>query len=1163
MISSAERLRQIRTFEQLVEYLSDELNWPIEQGNFDDLVFEWDPDELGIDPKNAVKIQEIKQLRPLITGQPWGIFFIKFAPKQLPIVVLRRILGQLVVHKRASARKADQKTWAAQDLLFISAHGEGGDRELTFAHFSDPSPATTLPTLRVLGWDEKNTNRKLDHVAEVLRERLSWPAQPENDLAWRNTWSAAFELRPREVIGTTKELSVRLAELARVIRERISGVLAIESEQGPITQLMKAFRESLVHDLDADSFADMYAQTIAYGLLSARIADPRSQTADDLAAHLRTSPFLQELMEAFLKVGGRRGKIGGPGIDFDELGVSEVVELLNDPNTHMQDIVRNFGDRNPQEDPVIHFYELFLKEYDARKRMQRGVFYTPRPVVSYIVRSVDELLRTKCGLEDGLADITTWGEMAERHKGLRIPKGVPPGQGFVQILDPATGTGTFLVEAIDLIHKTLVAKWGQQGHNETKISGMWNEYVPRYLLPRLHGYELLMAPYAIAHLKIALKLGDTGYHFRDKERVRVYLTNSLEPAGDMSQQALSGLLPALAHEAQAVREIKRSQQFTVVIGNPPYAVEGMNKNSWIERLMDLYREDVRNEHNIQLLSDDYAKFLRLAHSLVAASGCGVVGMITKNTYLNTTAFRGLRKHLLSDFQVAVLDLRGKLYGKTPAGTPDTNVFEIRVGVAVLFAWRDAQSSLGTTFLHNELNGLGAEKLALLASLGFSTTTWASLPVDGTQWILEPLTRGKDDEGALNEYLTFVPLLELAVGQSNAGESQGFRWGGGVKTNRDFFLVGFTRREVERNLEVLASPTAISKVREELALKDGRYWNTARERRKLSHLDWKSRIFPYLYGPFDGRFVAHIPQLIEIGRGGASKRLMRHFQVTKNIGLVLKRRNLENSYHHAFVTRWTSDINCLGGQTYVIPLEVTSEGATLLETGSGGGSSSWNFSPGIDLLLKQTGVAPSSPYDVLSYVYAVLHSPFYRARYGRELRKDFPRLPLPGNIELFRELARLGDELIALHLLESPSLKDLSNTFTGSKEPKVQRIGWSAETVWLDAPATKRGEPATSGAVGFRGVRETVWKFHIGGYQVCEKWLKDRKGRKLLAGEIEQYNRIVVALSETIRIMGEIDHIIEANGGWLGAFQAGALAAAVPLRKVAEDRQPPYEDSSAS
>ena len=247
---------------------------------------------------------------------------------------------------------------------------------------------------------------------------------------------------------------------------------------------------------------------------------------------MRTNPFLRELMETFLKVGGRRGKAGGPGIDFDELGVSEVVELLDDAN--MEAVVRDFGDRNPQEDPVIHFYELFLKEYDAKKRIQRGVFYTPRPVVSYIVRSVDELLRTEFGLEDGLADTATWGEMAERHKDLEIPDGRLARPGLRPDPRPRRRHRHFPRRGHRPDPPHARRQVGAQGHGEKKIEALWNEYVPEHLLPRLHGYELLMAPYAIAHLKIGLKLYETGYRFGSDERARIYLTNALEPAHDFS-----------------------------------------------------------------------------------------------------------------------------------------------------------------------------------------------------------------------------------------------------------------------------------------------------------------------------------------------------------------------------------------------------------------------------------------------------------------------------------------------------------------------------------------------------------------------------------------------------------------------------------------------------
>jgi hypothetical protein len=443
-------------------------------------------------------------LRPLAPGQPWGIFFVKFEPKRLPVVALRRILSQVVLKKRATAKAAEHAAWAADDLLFVSNYGEGDARHITFAHFSQSADRPDLPTLKVLGWDNLDTPLHISDVADRLTRDLAWPDDPDDAKSWRQTWRAAFTLGHREVVTTSRDLSVRLAELARAIRDRIRTAMAIETDKGPLKTLMKAFQVTLVHDLDAAGFADMYAQTIAYGLLSSRIADPKSRTADDFAAHMRTNPFLRELMQTFLHIGGRRGKAGGPGIDFDELGVSEVMDLLDHAN--MEAVVRDFGDRNPQEDPVIHFYELFLKEYDAKKRIQRGVFYTPRPVVSFIVRSTDELLRTEFGLTDGLADTTSWAEIVQRRPGLTIPEGTPSEQPFVQILDPATGTGTFLVEVIDLIHKTLVAKWRAQGHGEKKVEALWNEYVPMHLLPRLHGYELLMAPYAIAHLKIGLKL---------------------------------------------------------------------------------------------------------------------------------------------------------------------------------------------------------------------------------------------------------------------------------------------------------------------------------------------------------------------------------------------------------------------------------------------------------------------------------------------------------------------------------------------------------------------------------------------------------------------------------------------------------------------------------
>lgn len=414
-------LARIKRFDQLVAYLRDEMDWPIEGEDCEDLTFEYTPEELGIDAQSAAKIQDIKRLRPLAAEQPWGIFFVKFEPKRLPVVALRRILSRVVLKKQAAANSDERAAWQMADLLFISNYNDEEERRISFAHFVQDDDWGDLPTLKVLGWDSDDTGLHLDHVASKLTTKLRWPDDVSDVASWRTTWASAFTERNREVVTTSKQLAERLADLARRTRQKANAALAIESPKGPLRTLMDAVKKALIHDLDEDGFADMYAQTIAYGLLSARISRPAGLTADNMADMVPvTNPFLKEMLESFLRLGGRRrsGK-GWTGIDFDELGINEIVQLLRE--VKIGAVLRDFGDRNPEEDPVIHFYESFLKEYDAKKRMQRGVFYTPRPVVSYIVRSVHELLQTEFGLADGLADTTTWGEMLEKHPGLKLP----------------------------------------------------------------------------------------------------------------------------------------------------------------------------------------------------------------------------------------------------------------------------------------------------------------------------------------------------------------------------------------------------------------------------------------------------------------------------------------------------------------------------------------------------------------------------------------------------------------------------------------------------------------------------------------------------------------------------------------------------------------------
>ena len=329
-------VRTIKTFPQLVKYLRDELDWPIESTDFEELTFDYAADELGLDAKTAVKVKEIKQLRPLETKQPWGIFFVNFEPRKLPVIALRRILRSLVLKKRQSSNKSQQATWQLHDLVFISSYGETNHRDITFAHFSEDLEHGDLPVLRVLGWDDQDTALHSAYTEKMLKERLRWPKDSRDLEKWRSSWSSAFTLRHMQVIRTSKELAIQLADLASKIRKRVKAVLAIESEKGSLRKLHAAFKSALIHDLTEDDFADMYAQTISYGLLTARVSRPAGLATDTLKDVVPvTNPFLKELLETCLTVGGRKGKV-----NFDELGISEVVELLQ--NAEMEAVLRDF-----------------------------------------------------------------------------------------------------------------------------------------------------------------------------------------------------------------------------------------------------------------------------------------------------------------------------------------------------------------------------------------------------------------------------------------------------------------------------------------------------------------------------------------------------------------------------------------------------------------------------------------------------------------------------------------------------------------------------------------------------------------------------------------------------------------------------------------------------
>ena len=967
-------------------------------------------------------------------------------------------------------------------------------------------------------------------------------------------------------ISGPKELAQRMAALARLVRRLISETFAVEPDKGDLHDQLKAFRETLIPDLDPDKFADMYAQTICYGLFASKCnTEPASVFARESAAdHLpKTNPFLRQLFH----------HIVGPDLNERvKWAVEQLVFLLN--KADIGAILKDFGKRTRQEDPVVHFYETFLAEYDPKLRKSRGVYYTPEPVVSYIVRSVDWLLKEKFGKPEGLADPT------------------------VMILDPACGTGTFLYAVIKLIHERIRAK-GQYG--------AWSSYVQRNLLPRIFGFELLMAPYAVAHLKLGLLLRETGYDFSGEERLGIFLTNTLEEAAKKSDMLFARWI---SEESNAAAAIKKDEPVMVVLGNPPYAVSSVNNGEWIRGLVhDYYFVDGQplGERNPKSLQDDYVKFIRWSQWRLERTGAGIHAYISNHGYLDNPTFRGMRQQLMRAFdELYLLDLHGNSNKREtcPDASKDENVFDIQQGVAIGIFTRlpssptrhsersEESSSPAARVLHSDLWGLREAKYRTLAAKDVMQTDSSGLSPQTPFYLFTPQDVSLKTEYGGTAAINDVFTLENA----------------GLVTGRDSLTIAWSTTELwDRLSSFCALPAPEARLRYDLC-DDTEEWRT-----ELAQQDVRdsgpahSSVTTILYRPFDLRLTYYTGN----PRGFHSRprrEVMSHMLNGRNLGLVTVRQVAEGIFDHVLATRWIVDNRATSsnkGYARLLPLYLYPEAGRKgeqrrLEDTS---SSPWptgkdgrrpNLSPpfvaemetklglkfvpegaegSLECGSEAAALSPSrpagkagaalpqskgvfTPEDVFNYIYAIFHSPTYRKRYAEFLKIDFPRVPLTSDKKLFRKLCALGAELVGLHLLESPKVNDFVTKYPKKGSDTVDKVTYLDPTVIPTEGAKRRSggisseagetppiaalrrgdrkEPSGDKSAGrvyindeqyFEGVKPEWFEFHIGGYQVLQKWLKDRKGRKLSNDDITHYQRVVVAIQETIRLMSEIDKAI--------------------------------------
>jgi predicted helicase len=780
-----------------------------------------------------------------------------------------------------------------------------------------------------------------------------------------------------QTIKSSKKLAEMMAGKARLLSDVIEKALTSDEankEDSTLKDQMNAFKQILIHDITPKGFADVYAQTISYGMFAARLHDPTLPTfSRQEAAELipKSNPFLRKLF----------GYIAGPDID-DRIKwiVDSLVDIFLACN--VEEILKNYGKSTKMEDPIIHFYETFLSEYDPKLRKARGVWYTPAPVVNFIVRAVDDILKTEFDLPQGLAD-SSKTKIKVDVQGKKYEQEVHK----VQILDPATGTGTFLAETIKHIHKKFE---GQQG--------IWGNYVETHLLPRLNGFELLMASYAMAHLKLDLLLTETGYKPTTNQRFRVYLTNSLEEHHQDTGTLFANWLSTEANEAN---HIKRDTPVMCVIGNPPYAVSSTNKSEWIQNLLIDYKKNL-NEKKINL-DDDYIKFTRFGQHFIDKNGSGILAYISANSFIDGVTHRQMRRSLLESFdKIYIIDLHGNAKKKevSPDGSIDQNVFDIMQGVSInLFikTGKKKKNDLGEVY-HFDLQGKRDFKYDFLFDNSFKSIGFKKL-------VLE------------SKYNFFVPKNFADVEQYNKGfkmDSLCSIVNNGFQTDRDSLFIDIEKNVLSKRIEQLFSSEYDNTFIKEYNIADSSSYKLTKV---ISDNSFNpSQIQKTLYRPFDIRYIYYDTKVIS----RPANKVFKHF-LKDNLGLIISRQQSTFDFQHILVTDIITERCSISLQTketgYVFPLYLYPEnnsqqtiGQTAERTPNLNTEIVKQLAKIVGLTFtteKETTKDTFAPIDILDYIYAVLHSPTYREKYKEFLKIDFPRVPYPKDKDIFWQLVKLG------------------------------------------------------------------------------------------------------------------------------------------------------------
>ncbi len=850
-----------------------------------------------------------------------------------------------------------------------------------------------------------------------------------------------------------KTLAEALACRTHYLKDQV--LLELKNNNNRLTGFYQAFQQYLIAGLTREDFADMYAQTVTYGLFAASTRHngefTRKAAFDNIPA---TIGILRDVFR-FISLEEPSEQLSWIIDDIsDILSVANVKKLL-----HCY-FVEGRG-----SDPVVHFYETFLARYDPDEREQRGVYYTPEDVVGYIVRSLNIILKKYFEKADGFA--------CEN----------------VTVLDPAAGTLTFLAEAARTAVNEFSVNYG---------SGGKDQLIKNHILENFYAFELMMAPYAVGHLKMGFLLEELGYRLHKDDRFKLYLTNTLE-LEVLAQSTLPGM-GSLSEESHSAEKIKKEQPILVILGNPPYSGHSANKGDWISKeIREYYRVDGKDlgEKNPKWLQDDYVKFIRFAQWKIDSAGEGALGFITNHSYLDNPTFRGMRQSLLNSFDhIYILDLHGnsKKKEKCPDGSKDQNVFDIQQGVAIILAVK--KPALEKKISHADLWGLREEKSIWLKTNGINSTKWKTFSAKSPFYFFVPR-----DEKRLSKYQQFPKITDIFPVKSV-----------GVVTSRDKFAIDPNKGELKKRVRMFCDESLSGDmIKKAFNLKDKTRWKVKDARSKIrAEENWDEFMLPILYRPFDSQWIFYHDAIIERTRKEIMHNMM-HENTSLCVGRAGQVVGLEQAWNVVFCSETIEDFNLFyrGGNVnfplYVYPAEDLYNGGEKYQRDV-------NIDKALFDKLTKTYGRKLSPEKVLCYIYAVLYCNVYRNRYAEFLKSDFPRIPFTADPALFSKMARYGGDLIELHLLKSKKFEKAAMKFYGRGDRRIGKPEHDSEKNLVKINPEQYFGPLS----------DEIWRYQIGGYQVMDKWLKDRKGRCLDLEDIKHYCKMATALKETIVMQKRID-----------------------------------------